>query len=180
MLRWGLVPPHSQGTRSGPRLINARSETVAQKQSFADSFAKRRCLIPVNGFYEWKKQEQVRQPYLFRRKDSGLFALAGLWSSWEYPGSCTQESCAILTTAANALMRPVHHRMPVILPAEVWKFWLDLSLEKTDLLQEIMQAPATGELVAHRVSQRVNHPEFNGPECLDPAPDENSNQLHLF
>ena len=179
MLNWGLVPPHSRDPRSGPRLINARSETVAQKRSFADSFAARRCLIPVTGFYEWKK-EQGRQPYLFRRKDGGLFALAGLWSSWEYPGGKTLESCTILTTAANTLMRPIHHRMPAILPPADWKFWLDLPPKKADLLQEMLKPAPAGELLTHRVSRQVNHAEFDRPECLDPAPDENSGQLPLF
>ena len=180
LLRWGLVPPHSRNPSFTPRLINARSETVAQKRSFADSFAARRCLIPVTGFYEWKKEGTIRQPYLFRRKDGGLFALAGLWSSWEYPGGKTRESCTILTTAANALMRPIHHRMPAILARGDWKFWLDLPGEKVDLLQEMLKPDPTGELLAYRVSRRVNRPEFDRPECLDPAPDEDSGQLPLF
>ncbi len=180
VLEWGLVPPHNQDSRSGPRLINARSETVAQKKSFADSFANRRCLIPVSGFYEWKKVGPLRKPYLFRRKDNGLFALAGLWSNWEYPGGSSRQSCTILTTEANSLMRPIHHRMPVILPQNDWKFWLDLPPEKADLLLARLKPAPIENWLAHRVSRQVNHPGFDKPECLTPVQDENSGQLPLF
>lgn len=180
MLGWGLVPPGTRDPRTGPKLINARSETVAEKQSFADSFAARRCLIPVTGFYEWKKEGTVRQPYLFRRKDGGLFALAGLWADWEYPGGQALHTCTILTTAANSLMRPIHHRMPAILPAEQWKFWLDLPAQKADLLLEMLNPSPSGDLLAHPVTPRMNRPDFDGPECLDPVRNDRGGQLPLF
>ena len=180
ILQWGLVPPGGGRPDMGPRLVNARSETVAQKRSFANSFATRRCLIPVTGFYEWKKMGTARQPYLFRRKDSGLFALAGLWASWEYPGSKTRKSCTILTTSANSLMRPIHHRMPVILPRDDWKFWLDLPGDKADLLLAMLQPAPADELLAHPVSRRVNRSDFDGPECLEPVQNDGGGQLPLF
>jgi putative SOS response-associated peptidase YedK len=180
MLNWGLVPPGTPDPRTGPKLINARSETVAQKRSFADSFASRRCLIPVTGFYEWKKEGTIRQPYLFRRKDSGLFALAGLWASWEYPGGQAMDTCTVLTTGANALMRRVHHRMPAILPAKDWKFWLDLPAQKADLLLAMLQPAPADELLAHPVTPRMNRPDFDGPECLEPVRNDHGGQLPLF
>ena len=180
LLGWGLTPPRSPRSEPAPRLINARSETVAQKKSFAESFAVRRCLIPVTGFYEWKKVGQTRQPYLFRRRDSGLFALAALWSTWEYPGRRSQKNCTILTTQANALMRPVHHRMPVILAARDWKKWLDLPGEKADLLLDLLKPDETDELLTHPVNRRVNSPDFDEPGCLEPLRDESGGQLPLF
>lgn len=179
-LRWGLLPPRRPDEQAGPRLINARAETVAQKSSFAESFAQRRCLIPVTGFYEWKKSGSIRQPFLFRRRDHGLFALAGLWSRWEYPGGRREENGTILTCAANALMRPIHHRMPVLLPAHDWAAWLDTPADQADRLQAVLLPAPSGELVAHPVSRRVNRPEFDEPACLEPVPEEGDNQLALF
>lgn len=179
-LMWGLHPPRRPGEESGPRLINARAETVARKTSFAESFRERRCLIPVTGFYEWKKNGALRQPFLFRRRDHGLFALAGLWSRWEFPGGRREENGTILTCAANSLMRPVHHRMPVILPPSAWSAWLDSPAHEADGLQELLQPATPGELVAHPVTRRVNRPEFDDPACLEPVPEEGDNQLALF
>lgn len=178
-LRWGLIPPGERSLQPGPRLINARSETVNTKRSFADSFAHRRCLVPVTGFYEWKKTPKGPRPYLFRRPDAGLFALAGLWSRWERPGGAIEDSCTILTTAANSLMRPIHHRMPVILPAGDWDFWLDLDPEKADLLLDRLRPAEPDSLVRHPVTPRVNRPDFDEPACLEPVA-EDDGQLQLF
>ena len=180
LMQWGLIPTNTRRPDDGPRLINARSETVAEKKSFAESFALRRCLVPVTGFYEWKKSGSGRQPYLFRRRDGEPFALAGLWSRWERPGEKSGETCTILTTSANSLMRPIHHRMPVVLPAADWKFWLDLPAEKVDLLHQMMKPAPAGDLVTHPVSREVNRPDFDDPRCLEPVRDEGDDQLALF
>jgi len=114
MVRWGLVPFWAKDLSIGLRLINARSETVLDKPSFRDSFAERRCLVPANGFYEWKKTGERKQPFHFGIKDGSLFAFAGLWDYWS-PDGTVLESCTILTTTPNALLQDVHDRMPVIL-----------------------------------------------------------------
>ncbi len=180
MFRWGLVPPWSTGPEVGPKMINARSETVRDKPSFHAAFASRRCLVPVDGFYEWQKRGKVRQPFLFRRRDGDLMALAGLWEKWEYPGGRLLESCTILTTAANSVMRPVHHRMPVILPAGDWKLWLDLENDQTEQLTSLLQPCPPEILTAHPVSTRVNKPDFDRPECLEPIWDDPGGQMNLF
>ncbi len=180
MLQWGLLPPWSKDQSKSPKMINARSETVIQKPAFREAFAQRRCLIPVNGFYEWQKRSNGNQPFLFQRKDHGLMALAGLWEKWEYPGGKSLASCSILTTKANALMRPIHHRMPVVLPEKDWKLWLDLAPAKADqLLQLLVPAPADF-LRSHPVTRLMGNPSFDSPEALDPVWDDQGGQMNLF
>jgi putative SOS response-associated peptidase YedK len=180
LMRWGLVPHWSAGPEVPARMINARSETVRQKTSFRESFEQRRCLIPVNGFYEWQKRDGLKQPFLFQRRDKGLFALAGLWDRWEYPGGRTLNSCTILTTGANAVMRPIHHRMPVILPHRDWEIWLRLGADQVDRLTDLL-IPGTGDdLLAVPVSREVNRPSFDNPSCLEPIWDDPGGQLNLF
>lgn len=180
MFRWGLVPPWSPNPDGGAKMINARSETVLDKPSFREAFLARRCLIPVDGFYEWQKRDGLKQPFLFRRKDHGIFALAGLWEHWEYPGGKELETCTILTTTANSTMRPIHHRMPVILPEKDWKVWLDLSHDKTEQLTELLRPCAADILLAHSVTQLVNKPAFDQPECLLPVWDDTPGQMNMF
>ena len=180
MFRWGLVPPWSPGPEVGAKMINARSETVLEKPSFREAFRQRRCLIPVDGFYEWQKRDKARQPFLFRRKDRTVFALAGIWEQWEYPGGRRLDSCSILTTSANGTMRPVHHRMPVILPEKDWKLWLDLAPDKAETLAGLLKPCANDVLLAHPVSPRVNKPAYDRPECLDPVWDDPRGQMNLF
>jgi putative SOS response-associated peptidase YedK len=126
MLRWGLVPSWAKDLKQAP--INARAETAADKPTFRHALRKRRCLIPADGFYEWVALEGRKQPYCFRPGDGRPFAFAGLWERWEGPQGPV-ESCAILTTEANDLVRPVHDRMPVILPERHWRAWLDTDLQ---------------------------------------------------
>lgn len=180
MFRWGLVPPWSPGPEVGAKMINARSETVLEKPSFREAFAKRRCLIPVDGFYEWQKRDKVKQPFLFQRKDLSVFALAGLWEQWEYPGGHKLDTCSILTTAANSTMRPIHHRMPVILPEKDWKVWLELNEEKASTLTGLLKPCAAELLLAHPVSTRVNKPVNDDPSCLEPVWDDPQGQMNLF
>ncbi len=178
--RWGLEPPGNPHLGRAPKLINARSETVGNKPAFREAFAHRRCLIPVNGFYEWQKRSDGSQPYLFRRRDGDVFALAGLWGTWEYPGGRSIASCAILTTAANATMRPIHHRMPVVLPAADWKLWCDLPPDRLDDLSALLGPAPNDLLVTHPVSRRVNSASCDDPVCLEPVADERRGQLDLF
>ena len=180
MFRWGLVPPWSVGPEVGAKMINARGESVLEKPSFRDAFTSRRCLIPVDGFYEWQKRGPLKQPFLFRRRDRNVFALAGLWEHWEYPGGRQLESCTILTTAANSVMRPIHHRMPVVLSARDWKQWLETPPDQAAQLTRLLKPCTADVLQAIPVSPRVNRPEFDNPECLAPVWDDPRGQMNLF
>ena len=124
-MHWGLVPSWATDPAIGHRMINARTETAAQKPAFREAFKHRRCLIPVDGFYEWTHAAGRKQPYFIRLKDPGVFALAGLWETWRKPDRTALESCTILTTAANNLIKPLHDRMPVILAPPTHDQWLD-------------------------------------------------------
>jgi putative SOS response-associated peptidase YedK len=180
MFRWGLVPPWDRSGGGAPQLINARSETVLDKPAFRDAFRRRRCLFPVDGFYEWRKRDGRSQPFHFRARDGRPLALAGLWEPREQPGGRRFETGAILTTEANALMRPVHHRMPVILPPSTWKIWLGApAAEAENLLSLLRPAPAE-LLLSHPVTGKVGNPAFDGPECVEPVEDERTGQLNLF
>ena len=179
-LRWGLVPHWSPHADASARMINARSETVLEKSSFQESFRQRRCLIPVNGFYEWQNRDGIKQPYLFQNREKGLFALAGIWDRWEYPGGKELHSCTILTTAANSVMRPIHHRMPVILPRKDWDLWLKLDPARAEELTGLLAPVASDDLLAAPVSREVNRPAFDNPQCLEPIWDDPGGQLNLF
>lgn len=158
-LHWGLVPHWAKDTRLKP--INAKAETIDTKPFFRSAFKKYRCLIPANGFYEWKRTNKHKQPYYFKLKDTELMAFAGLWDHWEHDGA-TIESCAIITTDANNVMKPVHDRMPVILEPDDYDAWL-LDGNKT-LLQ-----PYSGEMIAYPVSTIVNNPKHNGKDLIEPV-----------
>jgi putative SOS response-associated peptidase YedK len=166
-LRWGLVPSWADDPAIGNRLINARSETVADKPSFRGAFRHRRCLIPADGFFEWRKEGKVKQPVYVQRRDGQPFAFAGLWEEWEREGEVI-ESCAIITTAANDLMAEFHDRMPVILDPKDYDLWLDPQVQDPRLLEPLLRPYSSGELVAHPVSQMVNNPRNEGPGCVEP------------
>jgi len=180
MFRWGLVPPWSKGPDVGAKLINARSETVLEKPSFREAFARRRCLVPVDGFYEWQKRDDGRQPFYFSSRRRTPLALAGLWERWEYPGGRRLDSCTILTTAANSTMRPIHHRMPVIVPEADWRIWLELPPEKAETLVDLLKPAAADALLAWPVNRHVNRPDFDEPQCVEPVWDDPGGQLNLF
>ncbi|MFT5233989.1 MAG: putative SOS response-associated peptidase YedK, partial [Candidatus Krumholzibacteriia bacterium] len=166
IFRWGLVPHWATNADNSARLINARSESVHEKSSFKESFQFRRCLIPVNGFYEWQKRPNGKQPFIFQPREKGLFALAGIWDRWEYPGGKVLQSCTILTTAANNVMRPIHHRMPVIVKNENWDLWLKTPADATDSLRPLFEPNAGVPLRSAPVSREVNKPAFDKPQCL--------------
>ena len=179
-LKWGLELPWQEGRQPGPKLINARSETVLEKPAFREAFLQRRCLVPVNGFYEWQKRPSGPQPFYFSAKNRSTMALAGIWAQHEYPGGHVVRSCSILTTSANSLMRPIHHRMPVILPEADWKFWLDLPGEKAETLLGLLRPLPADLLQAWPVSREVNRPACDKPQCVDPIWDDQGGQLNLF
>ena len=180
LLRWGLIPPWAPDERLGAKMFNARSETVIEKPAFREAFAERRCLIPVSGFYEWRKLGQQRHPYYFSASDGSLLALAGLWERWEYPGGEVIESCSILTTAANRLMKKVHHRMPVILDAEAYMPWLATEPGRAEQLLPLLKPAAESVLRHWPVSQAVGNVKNDGPELIEAVHDDPPDQLNLF
>ena len=141
-LKWGLVPRWARDLSIGSRLINARSETAAEKPAFRDAFRSRRALIPASGFYEWKKEGKTKQPYHIGMKEGRLFSLAGLWEEHREAGGAVLESCAILTTAANGLVAPIHNRMPLIIPVEAYELWLDPRSPRAALRELLQPFPA--------------------------------------
>ena len=175
MLRWGLIPSWARDPAIGHRLINARSETAAEKPSFRSAWRNRRCLIPADGFYEWKREGKTRQPWLFGLRVGAPFAFAGLWERWTVPqstaltGSLAErtpgeavETCTILTTAANETVAPVHGRMPVILPWEAHGLWL--------AGEDVPLAPYPADaMTAQPVSTHVNRPANDDPRCVEPV-----------
>lgn len=167
-LRWGLVPHWATDPKIAYKMINARGETVADKPSFRDAFKKRRCLIPADGFYEWKKLGKAKQPYHIRRVEGRPFAFAGLWERWQPPNGEPLETCTIVTTTANAVLAELHERMPVMLLPEAYAEWLDPTRPATRLKELIAPYPAE-LLVASPVSTRVNSPKFDDAACLQPS-----------
>jgi putative SOS response-associated peptidase YedK len=167
-VRWGLVPYWADDLKIGNRLINARAETVERAPAFREAYQRRRCLVPADGFYEWRKSGKERQPLLIRRQDRAPFAFAGLWERWRQPDGPVVRSCTIVTCPPNALVAEVHNRMPVILAAEDHDRWLDPAQGDGKAL--LRPCPAEW-LEAVAVSPRVNSPANDGPEVLlPPAP----------
>lgn len=172
-LRWGLVPYWAEDPKIGNRMINARSEGVAAKPAYRSSFRKQRCLIPTDGFYEWKKVGKLKQPYLIRRQDRLPFAFAGLWARWspKTEGGEPLETFTILTTDANDLIRPLHDRMPVILDRESFGLWLDPAVGDAERLQELLLPYDGNQMETVPVSRSVNSPAYDAPDCIEPLID---------
>jgi len=172
-LRWGLIPHWAKDVTIGSRMINARSETAADKPSFRVPLRRQRCLVPASGFYEWQALEgpsakgRKKQPYYIHRRDNGLLAFAGLWDRWQDKDGETIESFTILTTAPNELMRSLHDRMPVILGREAYDLWLDPSMQDAERLRPLLVPFPDDPLTAHPVSTRVNNVRFDDPSCID-------------
>ena len=157
---WGLVPHWAKDTKLQP--INARADSIGKKPFFRDSFKKRRCLIPVNGYYEWKKIDNHKQPYFIRLNDVELFSFAGIWDSWENPHG-TIDSCAIITTDANPFTATIHNRMPVIIAPEEYDAWLTEGCET-------LLKPYAGEMASWPVSTQVNNPRHQGEDLIQAVP----------
>jgi putative SOS response-associated peptidase YedK len=169
LLRWGLIPSWSKDATIGYKLINARSETVAEKPSFRSAFKQRRCLIPASGFYEWQKQGTgSKQPFFISLRDEELFSFAGLWERWHDPTGEEVQSCTILTTTANELMRPLHERMPVVLDSAAESVWFDPP-SPADALRALFAPFASERMQAIPVSSWVSNARHEGPRCLEPA-----------
>jgi putative SOS response-associated peptidase YedK len=166
MFRWGLIPSWADDPGIGARMINARSETAAEKPSFRSAFRRRRCLIAADGFYEWKRENGGKQPYYFHMQEGRPFAFAGLWESWKGDGEI--RSCTILTTGANALVGEIHERMPVIVAPDAYDVWLDPASERDELTGLLAPYPEE-EMEAYPVSRFVNRPSNNDPRCVEPA-----------
>jgi putative SOS response-associated peptidase YedK len=167
MLRWGLIPAWAKDPAMGARLINARAETVAEKPSFRSAFRHRRCLVIADGFYEWQRQDGKKQPFYFRMHNAQPFAFAGLWERWQDPNGEIIETCTILTTDANELLRPIHDRMPVILDPKDYDLWLDPAVENSEPLQQILHPYASEAMTCYAVSTKVNNPGNDTPECIN-------------
>jgi putative SOS response-associated peptidase YedK len=171
---WGLVPSWATDKSIGNRLINARSETAATKPSFRTAFRKRRCLVLADGFYEWKGEKGKKQPMFLTLPDGSPFAFAGLWENWDGGGTEKHpyRSCTILTRDASPSVRPIHHRMPVILKASAYGPWLDPANRSIDSLQELIRNHIHTELTAIPVSTQVNSVRNNRAD--------NIRQIQLF
>lgn len=177
---WGLVPSWAKDVKIGSRMINARAETLAERSAFKKPFAARRCLVPADGFYEWKKLEAgtkpKKQPMYIHRADGRPLAFAGLWSVWRGPDHDQEplRSLTIITTTPNGLMAPIHDRMPAILTEDRWATWLDRDNHDLDALGRLL-APVDDELLAVTpVGNLVNNVRNNGPELVEPAPEQES------
>ena len=170
MLHWGLVPKWAKEKAIGNRMINARSESLAEKPSFRDAFKKRRCLVLADGWYEWQVAPGGKQPWFIRMKDARPFAFAGLWERWKDPASGAQlESCTIVTTEAAESLRKIHERMPVVLAEADWDRWLDTAFSDTDKLSELLRPYDPKSLEAWKVGREVNAPKNQGPELIAAA-----------
>lgn len=189
-MRWGLVPSWSKEPGGGPPMINARAETLAEKPAFRTAYRRRRCIVPADGFYEWKKlgaetgTRGKKQPYYIHRPDGGVFGFAGLWETWRGPGAdrggerrhangleeeeeaAAIESCTIVTTDANRTLSDLHDRMPVILAEGDYALWLDRAVEDPEQLRHLLAPCGEDELVAEPVSAYVNRVANDGPQCI--------------
>jgi len=165
MLHWGLVPFWSKESKSKHILINARAEGIETKPSFRSPFRHRRCIIPASGFYEWRHDGESKQPYFVRPAEEGYFALAGIWGHWQGQDGEVMESVAIITTAANELMQPIHDRMPAILNAKSLAAWIDPGTRREEVTVALAPYPSEN-MKAYPVSSWVNNPRHDGPECL--------------
>jgi putative SOS response-associated peptidase YedK len=174
LLHWGLIPFWAKDPNIGTRMINARSETVAEKPAYRAAFRRRRCLVVANGFYEWQKQNGTKQPFYIRLRDARPFAFAGLWESWKGPEGQVIESCTLLTTQPNELILAVHNRMPVILKPRDYELWLDPEVQEVERLQSLLRPYPPEEMEAYAVSRYVNSPDNDDPRCIEPLPQQQS------
>ena len=168
-MRWGLIPSWARDATIGNRMINARSETLAQKPSFRNALQRRRCLVLADGFYEWQKVGKSKRPMRIVLKSRQPFAFAGLWESWRDLDGETVRSCTIVTTQANELLRPIHERMPVILPCDLEEFWLDGDVTDPVTLSDILAPYPDEPMEFYEVSTLVNKATNSGPDLILPA-----------
>jgi putative SOS response-associated peptidase YedK len=165
---WGLIPRWAKDPSIGSRMINARSETAAEKPSFRAAFKYRRCLVPTDGFYEWWKVDGGKQPVLIKMKDERPFAIAGLWEHWQSPDDSEIESVTLLTTEPNDLLTKIHNRMPVILAEKDYDLWLDPGAQHPGEVQPLMRPFPGDKMTFYPVSTHVNNPRNEDPGCIVP------------
>jgi putative SOS response-associated peptidase YedK len=169
--RWGLIPRWAKDAAIGNRLINARSESVAEKPAFRAPFRRQRCLVLADGFYEWRSVpgERIKLPYYIRLRSHQPFAFAGLWDTWRAPDGRDLLTCVILTTEPNDLMRAIHDRMPVMLPPAAYSVWLASTEVPVEALAPLFKPYPSKEMECYVVSRRVNNPAHDGPDCVATA-----------
>lgn len=167
MLRWGLIPSWTTNRQKIGNLINARAETVFEKPAFRSPIKSKRCLMIMSGFFEWHQETWGKQPYYFQKNNGELLAVAALWDTWHHESEVIH-SCCLITTQANQIMQPVHHRMPVILNEEEQLLWLDNSQFNKKQLVELMKPYAEDNLTCYPVNPLMNHAEFNNPLAIAP------------
>jgi putative SOS response-associated peptidase YedK len=169
-LCWGLIPPWAQDPKAGPPLINARAETLLEKPTFRNAFHRRRCLVPADGYYQWREGDASKQPYLVTRRNGGIFALAGIWERFgpRHDPAVAIDSFTIITTDANEFLQPFHHRMPVVLSPEHYASWLDPDAE-AEIVAALL-APAPNDWMACApLAPAANSIRADGPEILAPT-----------
>jgi putative SOS response-associated peptidase YedK len=178
--RWGLIPSFAASAKDGARRINARAETVASSPAFRVSFAKRRCIVPSDGFYEWRRTGGPKQAFFLHPPEDAVLAMAGLWAVWKDPASgLWVPSAAVITTAANRLVGRIHDRMPVLLPREAWDDWLDPASDDLEHLLSLLE-PAPDDVLAVRpISSRVNDVRNEGPDLIAPIEEVEAPTLEL-
>lgn len=169
--QWGLIPSWAKDPKIGNRMINARSETLAEKPSFRSAYKRRRCLVLADGFYEWQRvpDQKAKVPMYIRLQSDKPFGFAGLWESWHSSDGSHILSCTIITTTPNELMAPIHNRMPVILPPDAYDTWLDPEERQPDELNPLLKPYSASEMKAYPVATTVNNPRNDSPELVVPA-----------
>ncbi|WP_149425244.1 SOS response-associated peptidase [Oryzomicrobium terrae] len=167
-LRWGLVPSWAKDTSIAPKLINARSETLAEKPSFRSAYKRRRCIVPASGFYEWKTEGKEKQPYYVHPASTELIGFAGLWERWTLPDADPLDTFTIVTTEANTAMTDIHERMPVILAPEDYGLWLSGETEQ-DLVHQLLVPCPADWIAKYPVGKDVGNVRNQGPDLLTPA-----------
>ena len=167
LLRWGLIPSWAKDASVGARMINARCETAATKPAFREPLARRRCLVPADGFYEWQKTGKSKQPFCFTLSDESVFAFAGIWDRWRNPAGSWVETFSILTTTPNAVTADVHDRMPVILRPDDYDLWLDPGFQNIDGVTTLLKPVDAKLMKRYPVSTRVNAVANDDPQCAE-------------
>jgi putative SOS response-associated peptidase YedK len=168
LLKWGLVPFWAKEPKIGARLINARAETVDEKPAFRAALKYRRCLVMANGFYEWQRVGKTKQPFFIHRNDDAPLAFAGIWETWRGENDEFVDSCAVVTTSANATMRPLHDRMPVILEPKDYPCWLDVESKDLARVKSLLKPTGDEVLRAYPVCTLVNSPFVDDARCAQP------------
>jgi len=179
LMKWGLIPHWAKTPSFATNTINAKSETAAEKPAFRDPLKLRRCLIPADGFFEWKRTTKIKQPFCFEVRDGELFAFAGLWDGWKNAEGQWVKTCSILTTTANTLTSPVHDRMPVILHPDNYDLWLDPGMQNVAAVSELLTPHDASQMRCYPVSTRINRVSNDGEECSKPV-EVVEVQNHLF